>query len=89
MSAVSSQGRPTVEELNHTISTPGFPSQRNHDLNISFQVQVQGDVVVYNTVNMMNTVHMNNTNNVELQQSGGVTVVGDEAKVNFHQHPTS
>ena len=36
MSAVSSQGRPTVEELNHTISTPGFPSQRNHDLNISF-----------------------------------------------------
>ena len=27
MSAVSSQGRPTVEKLNHTISTPGFPSQ--------------------------------------------------------------
>lgn len=56
---------------------------------LPLQVQVQGDVVVYNTVNMMNTVHMNNTNNVELQQSGGVTVVGDEAKVNFHQHPTS
>ncbi|CAH3180273.1 unnamed protein product [Porites evermanni] len=56
---------------------------------LPLQVQVQGDVVVYNTVNMMNTVHMNTTNNVELQQSGGVTVVGDEAKVNYHQPPTS
>ena len=39
-----------------------------------------------NTVNM-NTVNMNmnTTNNVELQQSGGVTVVGDEAKINYHQ----
>lgn len=45
--------------------------------------------MVYSTVNMMNTVYMNNTNNVELQQSGGVTVVGDEAKVNYHQPPTS
>ena len=34
MSAVSSQGRPTVEKLNHTISIPGFPSQCNHDVNI-------------------------------------------------------
>ena len=43
-----------------------------------------------NTVNTMNTVNtvnmnMNTTNNVELQQSGGVTVVGDEAKINYHQ----
>lgn len=45
--------------------------------------------MVYNTVNMMSAVHMNNTNNVKLQQSGGVTVVGDEAKVNYHQPPTS
>ena len=35
----------------------------------------------------MNTVTMNvsTTNNVELQQSGGVTVVGDEAKISYHQ----
>ena len=43
-----------------------------------------------NTVNTMNTVNtvkmnMNTTNNVELQQSGGVTVVGDEAKISYHQ----
>ena len=45
-----------------------------------------------NTVNTVNTVNMNTvnmnmntTNNVELQQSGGVTVVGDEAKISYHQ----
>ena len=47
-----------------------------------------------NTVNTMNTVNtvnmnMNTTNNVELQQSGGVTVVGDEAKINYHQSSQS
>ena len=42
-----------------------------------------------NTVNM-NTVSMNmNTtnNNVELQQNGGVTVVGDKTNINYHQPP--
>ena len=51
--------------------------------------QVQGDLVVYmnmNTVNM-NTMSMNvnTTNHVELQQNGGVTVVGDKANINYHQ----
>ena len=36
-----------------------------------------------NTVNM--NMNMNTTNNVELQQSGGVAVVGDETKINYHQ----
>ena len=36
-----------------------------------------------NTVTM--NMNMNTTNNVELQQSGGVTVVGDETKINYHQ----
>ena len=36
-----------------------------------------------NTVNM--NMNMNTTNNAELQQSGGVTVVGDETKINYHQ----
>ena len=41
-----------------------------------------------NTVNM-NTVsmNMNTTNNVELQQNGGVTVVGDKTNINYHQPP--
>ena len=45
------------------------------------------NTVNMNTVNTVNTVNMNmnTTNNVELQQSGGVTVVGDEAKINYHQ----
>ena len=38
-----------------------------------------------NTVNMNMNMNMNTTNNVELQQSGGVTVVGDEAKISYHQ----
>lgn len=41
------------------------------------------NTVTMNTVNM--NMNMNTTNNVELQQSGGVTVVGDEAKINYHQ----
>ena len=45
------------------------------------------NTVNMNTVNTVNTVNMNmnTTNNVELQQSGGVTVVGDETKINYHQ----
>ena len=45
------------------------------------------NTVNMNTVNTVNTVNMNmnTTNNVELQQSGGVTVVGDEAKISYHQ----
>ena len=42
------------------------------------------NTVTMNTVNTMN-MNMNTTNNVELQQSGGVTVVGDEAKINYHE----
>lgn len=44
------------------------------------------NTVNMNTVNTVNmNMNMNTTNNVELQQSGGVTVVGDEAKINYHQ----
>ena len=41
-----------------------------------------------NTVNM-NTMNMNmnTTNNVKLQQNGGVTVVGDKTNINYHQPP--
>ena len=42
------------------------------------------NTVNMNTVNTVN-MNMNTTNNVELQQSGGVTVVGDEAKISYHQ----
>ena len=69
----------------------------DHKYNIFFLwLQRDVDVVVHmhmntvnnvnmNTVNMNMNMNMNTTNNVELQQSGGVTVVGDEAKINYHQ----
>lgn len=60
----------------------------DHDNNISF-VWLQRDLVVHMHMNTVNTVNMNmnmnTTNNVELQQSGGVTVVGDETKISYHQ----
>ena len=46
-------------------------------------VHMHMNTVNMNTVNM--SMNMNTTNKVELQQSGGVTVVGDEAKISYHQ----
>ena len=58
----------------------------DHNNNIFFLL-LQRDVVVHMHMKTVNTVNMNvnTTNNVELQQSGGVTVVGDEAKISYHQ----
>ena len=41
------------------------------------------DTVNMNTMSM----NMNTTNKVELQQKGGVTVVGDKTNINYHQPP--
>ena len=41
-----------------------------------------------NSVNMNTmSMNMNTTNNVKLQQNGGVTVVGDKTNINYHQPP--
>ncbi|KAM7428941.1 Low-density lipoprotein receptor-related protein 2 [Porites harrisoni] len=76
-------------ELNQQVCTAETKGACVHRGDLPFQVQ--GDLVVYmnmNTVNM-NTVsmNMNTTNNVELQQNGGVTVVGDKTNINYHQPP--
>ena len=46
-------------------------------------VYVNMYTVSMNTMSM----NMNTTNNVELQQNCGVTVVGDKTNINYHQLP--
>ena len=59
----------------------------------SFQFQ-RGELAIYNRVTTVNltavNTNMNTTNNyhVELEQNGGMTVVGDNANINnYHQPP--
>ena len=75
-----------------TIHDIVFVSFTTYDTNdYVYFFQVQGDLVVYmnmDTVNMNTmSMNMNTTNNVELQQNGGVTVVGDKTNINYHQPP--
>lgn len=74
-------------ELNEQVCTAETRGACVHRGDLPFQVQ--GDLVVHmnmSTVNM-NTMSMNvnTTNHVELQQNGGVTVVGDKANINYYQ----
>ncbi|KAM7438150.1 Sortilin-related receptor [Porites harrisoni] len=76
-------------ELNQQVCTAETKGACVHRADLPFQVQ--GDLVVHmnmNTVNMNTmSMNMNTTNNVELQQNGGVTVVGDKTNINYHQPP--
>ncbi|CAH3144383.1 unnamed protein product [Porites lobata] len=76
-------------ELNQQVCTAETKGACVHRGDLPFQVQ--GDLVVYmnmNTVNMNTmSMNMNTTNNVKLQQNGGVTVVGDKTNINYHQPP--
>ncbi|XP_073259296.1 uncharacterized protein [Porites lutea] len=76
-------------ELNQQVCTAETKGACVHRGDLPFQVQ--GDLVVYmnmDTVNMNTmSMNMNTTNNVELQQNGGVTVVGDKTNINYHQPP--
>ena len=59
----------------------------------SFQFQT-GDLVIYNNrvtavnLNTLNTnINTTNNYNVELEQNGGMTVVGDNANINNYDQP--
>ena len=78
-------GNPSLPHLSFPFQFPGG------DL-VIYQNRMTVNTVNLNTVNMdtvnanMN-MNMNTTNNVELQQRGGVAVVGDNANINNYHHP--